>query len=282
MRLRMLPAVLLLASAITPAVSQSLVVPAEMSELAKEAKAIFAGTVSSTRAEWNACHSTIITRVTFTNLVVVKGAMNPDRAVLAISGGRVGDEEIVTEGQPRFVPGERYILLCNAADLGSERNRYLPIIGLNQGFFRIRSGHRTGSPVVVNGGDQEIVGIEGGQLVVVANPEHTALAERRGRVTDLPFIAERGKPPDPNDPRRKGPQKKSHSCPAPGIPSVPREQVLRAPESDSLQPPDWVPGSQRVVDKGVPTARILDPEADRGTRMTESEFLRELGRLASP
>lgn len=279
MRLICVPAALILVSAITSGISSALVVPATISDLAKEARVIFAGTVTEASPEWNPRHTTIVTRVKFTRVVVIKGTVPSDNPTLTISEGRVGDEEIVTEGQPRFAAGDRCILLCNTSDLGSERNRYLPIVGISLGVFRVLISRSTGSRIVADAGGREIVGIENGQLVVVADtqpPRHEIV----GAVTDLPLTAERGEPPDENDPRRKGAPPKRPSREAPDIPEIPRDQVTRSKGSDSLPPADWVPGSQRVVDYGVPTVRVLDSKDDPGTRISESEFLTELTKLA--
>src|SRR5438093_973524 len=104
--------VLLALGALATPTSASIVIPRDISDLAKEAQTIFAGTVLSARSEWNAKRTTIVTRVAFRNVMVVKGNLDSRRVELMLSGGKVGDEQIVTEGQPEFAEDGRYIVLC--------------------------------------------------------------------------------------------------------------------------------------------------------------------------
>ncbi len=278
-RSRMIPVLLALAALATQT-SASIVIPQDISGLAKEAKTIFAGTVSSVRSGWNAKRTTIVTHVTFKSVTVLKGNLDPRTVELTLSGGKVGDEEIVTEGQPEFSEGDRYIVLCRSEDLGSERNRYLPIIGLNQGYFRVRPGHRTGGPVVLDGAGREIVGIENGRLVV-AGGSTIPVSRSQGTATDLPFTATRAEPTrqDSIPAARLGARPMRGSRPDhPAMPTSP----TRPDHNRSVPAPDWVPGSQRAVMTGTPAIRVLSQTEDRGTRMSEVVFLSEIRRLMTP
>lgn len=282
MLLSRLTAIILLASTIAaprPAPA-SIVIPGDISQLAKEAKVIFAGTVASMRSEWNAGRTTIVTRVLFKHVTVVKGNPVQTRTELMISGGKVGDEQIITEGQPQFVEGGRYVLLCNSADLGSERNRYLPIIGLNQGFFPIRQDRRSGRAVVVDSGDREIAAIQRGKLVVVGrSADGEEISGSRPSAVDIPFTPGRGRARgrDSLGTRPTIPPRQPNTA---GM-ALPRSPN-RPDRNETVPPADWVPGSQQVVLGGEPTVRVLDPGSDPGTRMSESQFLNEIRRLMAP
>lgn len=272
--------VLMVGCAIARLAPASMVVPGDISNLAKDAKVIFAGTVASIRSEWNAGRTTIVTKVLFKDVIMVKGDPAPVRTELTLSGGKVGDDEIVTEGQPQFLAGARYILLCNSTDLGSERNRYLPIIGLNQGFFPVRPNRRTGRPVVLDGGGREIVSIQNGKLVIVSpSLGENVKAGPRPSAIDLPFTPRRGRPggKDSLINRSNRPREQSNATGT----AIPRSGN-RPARNNSVPPVDWVRGSQHLVITGEPVVRVLDPGSDPGTRMSESQFLNEIRRLMTP
>jgi hypothetical protein len=233
--------------------------------------------VTSTNAEWSAGRTTIVTRVTFSNLSILKGSLDSHRVQLVLSGGRIGDEEIVTEGQPQFAEGGRYVVLCRSDDLGSERNRYIPIIGLNQGYFPIRQGHRSTGEIVFDAAGREVVGIENGRLMVASG--EVASAPSKGTAVDLPFTAPRMEATRSDSlleararvrtPRAPRPEKAATAIPPP----------TNSRGAASVSPPDWVPGSQRAVMSDVPATRVLSPSEDPGSRMSETRFLNELRRL---
>ena len=260
--------------------ASGLEVPGDIALLAKEAKVILAGTVDSIGCEWNKGRTTIVTRIALRDVIVIKGSVDTNRTVLTLGGGRVGDEEIIREGEPHLRQGERYILLCSAADLGSELNSYLPIAGLNQGIFPVRPSRRTGRPVVIGNGDREVVGIEDGKLLVVDSDSSRAKPTLQGTAIDLPFIPGRWKRPSKRDSLARisavaHPHRKS------ALAAIPKSGGDRRP-SRPAPAPVWVPGSQRAVQSGEPTVRILDAASDRGTRMSESQFLDEMRRLSAP
>lgn len=253
-----------------PAVSRaSTVVPADISVLAKAAKVIFAGTVTSLRSEWTPEHTTIVTKVSFQSVVLVKGSPLANPAVLTISGGTVGDVQIGTEGQPQFVVGERYVLLCTSHDLGSPRNGYLPIIGLYQGFFPVKADPQTGRSVVYDHADRVVTSVEAGKLVVLGpdtslgpDPALTASAKD---IEFVPIVRETSE---------------RDSMAVEGA-SVAAKTQIRAKARAGTHPAgrdsafavDWVLGSQRASVTGEPAVRSLDAQADPGTRLNEAEFI---------
>lgn len=263
----------------TPA-SGSTIIPADIADLAKAAQTIFAGTVISARSEWNATKTTIVTRVAFRDVTAVKGNLDSRRVELILSGGKVGDEQIITEGLPEFVQGGRYILLCRSEDLGSERNRYLPIIGLNQGYFPVRPGHRTGGAVVLDGAGREVVAIENGKLVV-AGASTSLVSEQQGNAIDLPFTVSRAEPAKQDSLRAAAARTRTAGPSRPENRAMPTTPT-KPDRNGAIPAPDWVPGSQRAVLTGVPAIRVLKSSEDPGTRMSEASFLSEIRRLMTP
>lgn len=58
----------------------------------------------------------------------------PASITLRFSGGRVGDVEQVIDGMPSFTVGERYVVM---ADPESDPPQVSPIVGFNQGLYRV-------------------------------------------------------------------------------------------------------------------------------------------------
>lgn len=111
------------------------VIPMTLAEVTHASGFIFAGTVRSLDS------GTLpgvgpITRVTFTDLDVIRGETKGGRLVLTIRGGvRRNLVDMVADLQS-FGTGERYIVF--AGDLGSAANSYDPIVGGPQGLYRVR------------------------------------------------------------------------------------------------------------------------------------------------
>jgi hypothetical protein len=138
-------------------------IPASLERIVKKAKLAFAGTVESVsyrRAE----HNIIVTHVVLSRVQFAKGKADRDSVALTLSGGRLDGHGGGPIGQPRFEVGGRYILLT--ADFGSASNWYMPIVGLNQGFFRVKRS--TGSTEEIYDWDgRALVKLAGGHLVLV-------------------------------------------------------------------------------------------------------------------
>jgi len=105
---------------------------------------VFAGTVSALRVE--RVKGAIVTKVVFRDLRFAKGSTKGDSLVLSLAGGSIGDEIEVVDGQPSFDLGARYVVFA-LADRGSPGNSFMPVVGLYQGYFRVKQG-RGGARVV--------------------------------------------------------------------------------------------------------------------------------------
>lgn len=138
--------------------------PMSLKSVAKLAKLSFAGTVS--RIEYRRAGKDVVTDVQFTDVQLARGR-RPD-VKLTVLGGVMDGQEHGVVGMPRFELGKRYIIL--AADTGTSRNFYLPIIGLTEGVFRLLPDPRHGS-VVHNLAGRPLVGIRGNHVGVLGADE---------------------------------------------------------------------------------------------------------------
>jgi hypothetical protein len=131
---------LLLATA--PA-SATVLVPAELGELAREARAIVHGRVVSVEGVWTAGRRGIETVVTIEVATTIKG--QPGREVsLRVPGGDLGRYRSVVVGAPVFREGQEVIVF-----LGGEGPALPHLLGLGQGVYRVRRDPRTGTALVM-------------------------------------------------------------------------------------------------------------------------------------
>ena len=130
------------------------------------ADVIFAGTVDSVRHAMDPAGETALTRVYFGNVVYAKGGPGPRPLALTIRGGSTAGDESLVVGRPKFEKSKRYIVLAHA-DLGSARNLYLPIIGLDSGFFPVAPDSSTDVAHVHDSEYRPVAQIKGHHLVVI-------------------------------------------------------------------------------------------------------------------
>lgn len=114
--------------------SGTVVRPMSPESLTKRADLVFAGTVVGTHSE--TFEGTIVTTVRFAQLKFAKGTGTGDSTSLVLRGGTVGGDFIAIDGQPQFDLHERYIVFT-LKDRGSAANSFLPVVGLDQGCFRV-------------------------------------------------------------------------------------------------------------------------------------------------
>lgn len=260
--------------------SASVVVPMPLSYLAKHSAVIFAGTVNSISPGWNAQHTTIVTRIRFAGIEWVKGDSGQNSAVLSLRGGKVAGEEMGADGQPAFQLGQRYVLLLSSKELGSEHDGYYPIIGLYEGYFSIRSDTKTGRKVLVDSAGNEIVSVDGGKLVLVAEQAtedhaHSNRSAAKPSATDVPFTVNRVSPS-----RQDSLAQSSRTPPPTPRPSQKRHPKVGAVRQSGHVVTDWRPGSQRILLPEGAAAIIIDQASDPGTRLSEDQFLSKLRELS--
>ena len=107
----------------------------------------------------------IFTLVTMETLAAVQGA--PGNVVeFYVAGGTVDGRVAVVPGTPKFEVGETYFLFL--------RNRYWevgdPIVGVNQGFFRVQQDPQSGAEVLLRANADHVLGIENDRIVTRHNP----------------------------------------------------------------------------------------------------------------
>ena len=129
-------------------------IPTDVSELAREARAIARGRVVAVEPRWSDDRRRIDTLVTLETERFLKGGLG-STVQFVVPGGRLGRYRSIVVGAPRFEPGERVIVFL-AGSVPS-----LPhVIGLSQGLFRVvqeTDGWKVTPPPVLAGGDTRIV-----------------------------------------------------------------------------------------------------------------------------
>ena len=126
-----------------PAVSATVLVPAEFREIVAGAEIIAHARIIGTRAEWADGRREINTIVTAQVLSVYKGDA-ARTVVFKVPGGLIGRYRNVLVGAPVFRTGDEAVLFL------TQGTSDLPFVfGLNQGVFRIRQDSRSGQRIVV-------------------------------------------------------------------------------------------------------------------------------------
>ena len=107
------------------------VVPADLGDLAREARTIARGRVAAIEARWTEDHRTIETLVTLTVEAYLKGALGA-AVQFRVPGGELGRYRSVLVGAPELAVGQRLVVFLGV------RGPTVPfILGLNQGVFRM-------------------------------------------------------------------------------------------------------------------------------------------------
>lgn len=112
-------------------VDATVLVPADLTELARDATVIARGEVVATEARWTEGRRTIETVVTMETESYMKGQLGRTLQ-FSVPGGVLGRLRNLVLGAPRFERGQRVIVFLKAN--GPE----VPyIVGLNQGVYRV-------------------------------------------------------------------------------------------------------------------------------------------------
>ncbi len=247
------------------------VIPLDLRQCVQLSGLAFAGTVSSMRSEYTPSHQTIVTRVTFSAIVVAKGRAGGAPLVLTLAGGRVGPEEILVPGQPQFEVGRRYIVLTDS-DLGSVDNSYVPIIGMYQCYFTVGQGPPGSDDIVGDWAGRPVTEIRDGHVVVLDSrpeaPPNYRVPKQTSEVRDL------------YRPGRKSslrPDSLEGSAPRPA--HIPAQVDGRGPIIGTSQgrPSKRYP----VPEASSMPHEIVSSEHDRGTRVREAQFLEVIRTLSA-
>jgi hypothetical protein len=119
----------LLASA-APA-KATIVIPADLGQLARDAQAIVRGRIVAVDGRWTGDRRTIETIVTLEVESYLKGNFGPT-LTFRVPGGDLGRYRSIVVGAPGFSVAERVVLF-----LGASGPSVPYILGLNQGVFRV-------------------------------------------------------------------------------------------------------------------------------------------------
>lgn len=123
---------LLIVLAFAAPVRATVVVPADLGVLSREAFAIVRGRVLAVEARWTtADRRSIETVVTLEREASLKGSLGPE-VRFRVPGGRLGRYRSITIGAPEFAPGQHVIVFLGASGPS------LPfVLGFSQGVFRL-------------------------------------------------------------------------------------------------------------------------------------------------
>ena len=110
----------------------TVVVPADIGELSRDAQAIVRGRVMALDARWTEDRRTIETVVTLEVESYLKGALG-QTLQFRVPGGELGRWRSITVGAPEFAIDDRVVVF-----LGATGPSIPYVLGLNQGVFRMR------------------------------------------------------------------------------------------------------------------------------------------------
>jgi len=134
--------------ALTLPARATVLIPADLGELSRDALAIARGRVAALDAQWTEDHGTIETIVTLEVESYLKGSLGSS-VRFRIPGGELGRFRSIVVGAPEFAVDQRVVVFLGA------RGPSVPfVLGLNQGVFRVsraadNSGWFVTSPVLL-------------------------------------------------------------------------------------------------------------------------------------
>jgi hypothetical protein len=112
-------------------VRATVIVPADLGELAREAQAIVRGRVALVDARWTDDHRAIESIVTLEVESTLKGSFGPE-VQFRVPGGQLGRFRSLVVGAPEFAAGQRVVVFLGA------RGPSVPyVLGMSQGVYRM-------------------------------------------------------------------------------------------------------------------------------------------------
>src|SRR5476649_1108731 len=117
--------------ALAAAPRATVIVPADLGELSREALAIVRGRVAAVDARWTEDHRTIETIVTLEAEGYMKGAFGPT-VQFRVPGGELGRFRSIVVGAPQFAVDQHVVVF-----LGAHGPSVPYILGFSQGVFRL-------------------------------------------------------------------------------------------------------------------------------------------------
>jgi hypothetical protein len=122
---------LLLACGLAVPAWATVLVPADLGELSRDALAIARGRVVALDGPWTEDHGTIETIVTLEVESYLKGSLGPVLR-FRVPGGELGRFRSIVVGAPEFAVDQRVVVF-----LGANGPSVPHVLGLNQGVFRV-------------------------------------------------------------------------------------------------------------------------------------------------
>jgi hypothetical protein len=114
----------------------TVLIPADVSELSRDAVAIARGVVVSVDGQWTAGRRSVETIVTLAVEAYLKGQMSAPLR-FRVPGGSLGQYRNIVVGAPTFSVGQRIVVFLGA------RGATIPhLLGLGQGVYRLSLGHQ--------------------------------------------------------------------------------------------------------------------------------------------
>jgi hypothetical protein len=131
---RWFAAAVAVALAWTGTATATVVIEKDLDDIAREADMVFVGRVVSVESRWrDEKRRSIETVVTF-HVVEALHGVDQRQVALAFAGGEIDGLSEVVAGMPEFRAGEEVVLFA------SRKASISPVIGFNQGCFRIEGG----------------------------------------------------------------------------------------------------------------------------------------------
>jgi hypothetical protein len=121
----------LLVLAFTGPLAATVIVPADLAELTRDARAIARGHVAAVTGRWSDDRRTIETLVTLEVDRYLKGGLG-ETIDFRVPGGDLGRYRSIVDGAPEFAVGDRVVVF-----LGASGPMVPFIVGFNQGVYRI-------------------------------------------------------------------------------------------------------------------------------------------------
>jgi hypothetical protein len=138
---------LLLLPMLAAPLGATVLIPADLGELSRDAMAIARGRVTALDAQWTEDHGTIETLVTLQVESYLKGSLG-STVRFRVPGGELGRFRSIVVGAPEFAVDQRVVVFLGA------RGPSVPfVLGMSQGVFRVsraadNSGWLVTSPVL--------------------------------------------------------------------------------------------------------------------------------------
>lgn len=165
--------------AMAPPAGATVVAPVTLAEMTARAELVVKGWVTDVEARRDPDGSGAATWVTLDGVEVLHGSHMGSVLELRFAGGEVDGQRDNIEGMPEFSIGERVLLF-----VAGNGTVLCPIVGWQQGVFRIVSDSRSGSEYLTDAEGNAVAGIDPGESVVYAAGDVAADPSDTGGVSD--------------------------------------------------------------------------------------------------